>query len=57
MLIAAATAPPRLVAYTVASPIGHLAHRRLTTGDGDSAAEAADFLGSLVIKGLRPDQR
>jgi hypothetical protein len=51
------TAPPRLVAYTVASLIGYLAHRRLTTDDGVSAAEAADFVVSLVIKGLRPNER
>jgi len=47
-------APPRLVAYTLTALIGHMAHRRLTTDDGISAAEAADFVVSLVIKGLRP---
>ena len=47
-------APPQLVAYTLTALIGHMAHRRLTTNDGISAAEAADFLVSLVIKGLRP---
>jgi AcrR family transcriptional regulator len=47
-------APPRLVAYTLTALIGHMAHRRLTTDDGFSAAEAADFVVSLVIKGLRP---
>jgi hypothetical protein len=51
------TAPPRLVAYTVASLIAHLAHRRLTTDDGVSSAQAADFVVSLVIKRLRPDER
>ncbi len=49
-------APPRLVAYTLTALIGHMAHRRLTTDDGISAAEAADFIGSLVIKGLRPSE-
>jgi AcrR family transcriptional regulator len=48
-------APSRLVAYTLTALIGHLAHRRLTTDDGVTAAEAADFIVSLVIKGLRPD--
>jgi len=47
-------APPQLVAYTLTALIGHMAHRRLTTNDGISAAEAADFIVSLVIKGLRP---
>jgi AcrR family transcriptional regulator len=49
-------APPRLIAYTLTSLIGHLAHRRLITDDGISAAEAADFVVSLVIKGLRPSE-
>jgi AcrR family transcriptional regulator len=48
-------APARLVAYTLTSLIGHIAHRRLTTDDGVTAAEAADFIVSLVIKGLRPE--
>jgi hypothetical protein len=48
-------APPRLVAYTLTVLIGKVAHRRLTTDDGISAAEAADFVASLVMKGLRPD--
>lgn len=49
--------PPRLVAYTLTSLIGQMAHRRLSTDDGVTAAEAADFIVSLVIKGLRPDGR
>lgn len=49
-------APPRLVAYLLTSLIGHMAHRRLTTDDGVSAAEAADLVVSLVIKGLRPSE-
>lgn len=50
-------APPRMVAYTLTVLIGHLAHRRLNTDDGVSAAEAADFVVSLVTRGLRPPQR
>lgn len=47
-------APPRMVAYTLAALIGQLAHRRLSTDDGVSAAEVADFVVSLVLDGLRP---
>ncbi len=47
-------APPRMVAYTLAALIGQLAHRRLTTDDGVTAAEVADFVVSLVLNGLRP---
>ena len=50
-------APPRLVAYMLTVLIGHMAHRRLTTDDGVSAAEAADLVVALVIKGLRPSER
>jgi AcrR family transcriptional regulator len=49
------TSPSRLVAYTLTVLIGEIAHRRLTTDDGITAAEAADFVVSLVMKGLRPD--
>ena len=49
-------APPRLVAYTLTALIGQMAHRRLTTDDGVTAAEAADFIVSLVFKGLRPNR-
>lgn len=48
-------APSRLVAYTLTVLIGQVAHRRLTTDDGITAAGAADFIVSLVMKGLRPD--
>jgi AcrR family transcriptional regulator len=48
-------APPRLVAFTLMVLIGQVAQRRLTTDDGITAAEAADFIVSLVVKGLRPD--
>jgi AcrR family transcriptional regulator len=47
-------APPRMVAYTLAALIGQLAHRRLSTDDGVTAAEVADFVVSLVLDGLRP---
>jgi AcrR family transcriptional regulator len=47
--------PPRLVAFTVMVLVGQVAQRRLTTDDGVTAAEATDFIVSLVIKGLRRD--
>jgi AcrR family transcriptional regulator len=47
-------APPKLVAYTLTALIGHMAHRRLTHDDGVSAAEAADFIVTLVMNGLHP---
>lgn len=47
-------APPRMVAYTLAALIGQLAHRRLSTDDGVTAADVADFVVSLVLDGLRP---
>jgi AcrR family transcriptional regulator len=47
-------APPRMVAYTLAVLIGHLAHRRLTTDDGVSATDAANFVVTLILNGLRP---
>jgi AcrR family transcriptional regulator len=53
-------APPRLVAYMLTAligHIGHMAHRRLSTDDGVSAAEAADLVVSLIIKGLCPSER
>jgi hypothetical protein len=43
------------VAYTLTVLIGEIAHRRLSTDDGITAAEAADFVVSFVMKGLRPD--
>jgi hypothetical protein len=43
-----------MVAYTLAALIGQLAHRRLSTDDGVTAAEVADFVMSLVLDGLRP---
>lgn len=47
-------APPRMVAYTLAALIGQLAHRRLSTDDGVTAAEVADFVVTLTFNGLRP---
>ncbi|HVX19447.1 MAG TPA: TetR/AcrR family transcriptional regulator [Acidimicrobiales bacterium] len=46
--------PPRMVAFTLASLIGQLAHRRLTTDDGVPASAVADFVVTLVLDGLRP---
>jgi AcrR family transcriptional regulator len=50
-------APPRMVAYTLAALIGQLAHRRLSTDDGVTAAEVADFVVTLAFNGLRPRDR
>lgn len=47
-------APPRMVAYTLAALVGQLAHRRLSTDDGVTAAQVADFVVALVLDGLRP---
>lgn len=48
------SAPPRMVAYTLAALVGQLAHRRLRTDDDVTAAQVADFVVSLVLDGLRP---
>ncbi len=47
-------APPRMVAYTLAALVGQLAQRRLSTDDGVTAAQVADFVVALVFDGLRP---
>lgn len=47
-------APPRMVAYSLAALVGQLAHRRLSTDDGVTAAQVADFAVALVFDGLRP---
>lgn len=47
-------APARMVAYTLAALVGQLAHRRLSTDDGVTAAQVADFVVALVLDGLRP---
>jgi AcrR family transcriptional regulator len=49
-------AQPRMVAFTVAALIGQLAHRRLITDDGLTAAEVADFVIEFIGNGLRPRQ-
>ena len=49
-------APSRLVAYTLTVLIGQIAQRLLTTDDGITAAAAADFVVSLVMKGSRPNE-
>lgn len=48
------TAPSRLVAFSAAAIIGQLALRRLTTDDGLTADEAAEFTVDLLLEGLRP---
>jgi AcrR family transcriptional regulator len=48
------SAPPRMVAYTLAALVGQLAHRRLSTDDDVTAAQVADFVVALVLDGLRP---
>lgn len=48
------SAPPRMVAYTLAALVGQLAHRRLSTDDDVTAAQVADFVVALVFDGLRP---
>jgi AcrR family transcriptional regulator len=48
------SAPPRMVAFTLAALIGQLAHRRLITDDGVTAAEVADFVVEFIGNGLRP---
>lgn len=45
-------APPRMVAYSIVALIGQLAHRRLITDDGVTAAEVADFVVSLIVNRL-----
>ena len=47
-------APPRLLAFAVASVIGRLAQRRLVDDDGLDPAAAADFALDFIVHGLRP---
>jgi AcrR family transcriptional regulator len=47
-------APPRMVAHTLAALVGQLGQRRLATDDDVTAAQAADFVVTLVLDGLRP---
>ena len=44
----------RMAAYSMGALIGQLAHRRLITDDGVTAAQVADFVVWLVLNGLRP---
>ena len=46
--------PPRMVAFSVAALIGQIAHRRVVTDDGLSAAVVADFVVALLLNGLLP---
>jgi AcrR family transcriptional regulator len=48
------SAPPRMLAFSLAALIGQLAHRRLTTDDGVTAGEVADMVVSFSLNGLRP---
>lgn len=48
------SAPPRMLAFSLAALIGQLAHRRLTTDDGVSAADVADIVVAFSLNGLRP---
>jgi hypothetical protein len=48
------SAPPRMVAYSLAALIGQLAHRRPITDDGVTAADVADFVVEFIGNGLRP---
>jgi AcrR family transcriptional regulator len=47
-------APPRMVAFSIAALIGQIAHRRVVTDDGLSAAVVADFAVTLLLDGLLP---
>ena len=46
--------PPRVVAFSVAALVGQIAHRRVVTDDGLSAAVVADFVVELLLNGLLP---
>jgi AcrR family transcriptional regulator len=48
------SAPPRMLAFSLAALIGQLAHRRLSTDDGVNAADVADIVVSFALNGLRP---
>jgi len=45
-------APPRMVAFSVGALVGQIAHRRVVTDDGLSAAVVADFVVSLLLNRL-----
>ena len=48
------TAPPRLVAFSVAALISQVALRRLETDDGLATPVVADLIVSMVLEGLLP---
>ena len=48
------SAPPRMLAFSLAALIGQLAHRRLSTDDGVTAADVAEIVVSFSLNGLRP---
>ena len=47
-----ADGPSRMLAFAITALIGQMAHRRLTTDDGWTAAVAADFAVGLLLNGL-----
>ena len=47
-------APPRMIAFSVATLVSGLALRRLVTDDGLSAGVVADFVVTMLLDGLRP---
>ncbi|MGH9170071.1 MAG: TetR/AcrR family transcriptional regulator [Acidimicrobiales bacterium] len=47
-----AARPPRMSAFAITALVGQLAHRRLTTDDGQTAGVAAEFLVNLLLDGL-----
>jgi AcrR family transcriptional regulator len=44
--------PPRTAAFAITALVGQLAHRRLTTDDGQTADMAAEALVDLLLNGL-----
>jgi AcrR family transcriptional regulator len=48
------SAPPRMLSFSLAALIGQLAHRRLSTDDGVSAADVSEIVISFALNGLRP---
>jgi AcrR family transcriptional regulator len=48
------SAPPRMLAFSLAALIGQLAHRRLSTDDGVSAEDVSEIVVSFALNGLRP---
>lgn len=46
--------PPRMIAFSIVSLVGQIAHRRLVDDDGLAPSVVADFVVSLVLHGLVP---